>query len=124
MGNINEEDDLIQRLAKLVPVYVITLLGVVSAFFQAFYDIDPLQAQIAIYITIAIAIVATIVIENKKKDVDIKRQLALAAISGGLWIFFINIRYFDLPEIAQLWIQFAIALYTFGVGVLSRYIIG
>jgi len=123
MGNIDPNtDDLINRLGKLVPVYVISLLGLVSAFFQAFYDIDPLQAQIAIYITIVIGVIATILVETKRKDVDNKKQLVLASISTALWIFFINIRFFDLAEIGQLWIQFGIALYTFGIGILSKYI--
>ncbi len=117
--DIDANDDAIKRLGKLVPVYIISLLGFVSSFFQPLYNEGPVYAQIAIYITIIASVVLTIVIEHWIRDVNNILQLILAALSGALWLFLINLRYFDYQNITMLFIQFGISLYTGILGLVS-----
>ncbi|MFX1575323.1 MAG: hypothetical protein ACFFB0_21515 [Promethearchaeota archaeon] len=112
----------VKRLGKLVPVYVISFLGAVSSFFQLFYDEDPIYARWAILVIVIISIVLTLIIEiailHRKKVI----QIILAAISGGLWIFFINLRFFDFENILELTIQFVTTIYTFLIALFSQYL--
>jgi ABC-type tungstate transport system substrate-binding protein len=49
-------------------------------------------------------------------------EITIAAISGVLWIFFINLRFFDLPNIWVITIQFVTTIYTIIIGLLSQYL--
>ncbi len=117
--DIDTDDDVIKRLGKLVPVYTITILGFVSSIFLPLYNEGPIYAQIAIYITIGASLLLTIIIERLVREVESILQLFLVALSGALWIFLINLRFFDYPNIVILFIQFGIALYTGILGLLS-----
>lgn len=117
--DIDTDDDVIKRLGKLVPVYTITLLGFVSSFFLPLYNEGPSYAQIAIYITIGASVILTIVIERFVRDVNSILQILLAALSGALWLFLINLRFFDYSDITMLFVQFGIALYTGIIGLIS-----
>ncbi|MFW9879319.1 MAG: hypothetical protein ACFFG0_40085 [Candidatus Thorarchaeota archaeon] len=112
----------INRLGKLVPVYVISFLGAVTSFFQLFYEEDPMYARWAIIVIVGISVILTLVIETvvlKRKKII---QIIIAVISGALWIFFINLRFFDFENILELTIQFVTTIYTFLIALFSQYL--
>ena len=117
-------EDNIKRLGELVPVYVISLLGAVSSFFPLFYEEDPIYARLAIIVIIIISIILTLVIEivilKRKKDKIL--QIIIAVISGALWIFFINLRFFDFEKIIVITVQFIITIYTIIIATFSQYL--
>lgn len=120
MTNIDNNDNLVKRLGKLVPVYIVALLSAVAAFLDVFYNIDPVQAQIALIVLIGVGIGLTWYIESTQMTVTNKVQLIIAMFNGALWLFLVNIRFFNFNQLVSLWIQFLIALWTFVIGLIYR----
>ena len=114
MGNIDEEDNVVKRLGKLTPVYIVSLFGAVGFVIGLFENQQ--NSLIAAIILIVISVPIVIFVEYKMMKVRRVFQIVIAALNGVLWLFLMTVSYFSyigLTHDIYIWIQFAIAFWTF-----------
>jgi hypothetical protein len=104
---------IIERLKETVPVYVIALFSAVAVLIDGIAAINLLSAQIAILILIALAIYITWWYEKTQAKTTDWLQILVAIVNGALWLFVINMRFFNLGVIVEFWFRFGAAIWTF-----------
>ncbi|MFX0038350.1 MAG: hypothetical protein ACFFCY_03270 [Promethearchaeota archaeon] len=107
-----EPEKLLKRLKELVPVYIVALFSSVITILDLIATINLLVGQIFVIVLIITAVVVTYYYEKNKMNVDDKWQIIIAMISGGLWLFAINTRFFPLGDIIELSIRLVVAVWT------------
>jgi hypothetical protein len=104
-----------KNLKQYVPIYIITLFGLIQALVNTLASLDP---TIAFWVLIGLIIFAFIftMFAEGRKDVDDKWIKALVnAVSGGLWLGFINIKIlmFNAGQIGELIFEIIVIIWTF-----------
>ena len=118
MGNIDEEDNFVKRLGKLTPVYIVSLFGAVGFVIGLFEKSQ--NSFIAAIILIGASVPIVIFVEYKLMKVRRAIQIVIAALNGVLWLFLMTIPYFGFSHDINIWIQFAIAFWTFIISMIYK----
>lgn len=96
MANINEDDDYIHRLGKLVPVYVIALVIASESFLRIFEDV---LFQVLGSLIIILAVLGLVYyIEIKDQLISRQDQLIVTFISVMLYVGLFLFRLYIDPE--------------------------
>jgi len=120
MADIDKEDDLVKRLGKLVPVYVISLFGAAGGFLDFIYPTEPLLAIIGLIIIIAVGVGLTYYFEHYRRETKSKWQLTIAIVNGILWLLMINLRFLSFEMIYEWFFRFVVTLWTFVIGAVTK----
>lgn len=120
MPDIDDQDDWIKRLGKLVPVYVVALTTATVPILQYMYEEEPDQARLMVVVLLIIGAIVAFGVEYMYKNVKNIAQLGVAVLNSILWVVVINIRFLDLTTVETLWLQFITAVWTFLVGLLAK----
>jgi hypothetical protein len=94
--NIDIDDKYFNRLEKMIPAYVIALLAAVTRYFEMFED--NRFAQFSVIIIIVISGIITLRFEYTDENKRKRNQALITVFNAMLWVFMVNIYYFDWIE--------------------------
>lgn len=111
MTNINEYDDYLHRLGKLVPAYIIALVIAVEPLLSIFTEIF-LQVAVTILLLLA-AVVLIWQSEIRNQQITRQDQVVAVFVSTILYLlFFVTRFYVELGVELQAFTAFVVILYT------------
>ncbi len=110
MGNLNSDDKYLQRLGKLVPVYVLAIISIANPLLGG---LDPIFKLGALVLVWFLSFAGIYFFEVFKENVTNKGQIALAAASTILYLILLTIGQIELDDRTALQLS---ALLTIVVG--------
>ncbi len=121
LGNLNIDDTYLQRLGKLVPVYVLAFVATVDPLLEG---LDELFKWIGVSGIWAISLILFYVFEVYREKVTNKAQLGLAFISTCFYLGLLTINQIELNDSISLQVNTVLLIFimgwTFVVPELSR----